>query len=413
MTGRILVFDTTGDLADQLREAVRTMDPTPEVVSCGRSRALGDFLTQQRFDLLVAGPGLDTRTGWERLRIIREEMPEMPVVLVLREGAEVDPHDVVRAGAVEILDLPLDPPKAAPVIERALGIAARLRPTDDGADGADPASLPRRVISVASASGGCGKTFLATNLAWLLHRRAGRRVCIVDLDLQFGEVASTLRLRPHATIVDLVQAARDGADMASVFEEHCDVHPSGISVLAAPRDPTEAEGLTADDVGRVIDAARRRFDDVVVDTPAALSDSVLAALSRSDELILLATLDVPSVHNVHVFLGTLQRLGVDAEGIRLMVNKAEADAGIEVAQVLKLFPQGIGATLPYSADVLRSVNAGSPVLDVTPEAVVSRRLLAALAPLLPPDAQARLAAEQAATRHWPRPWRTRRTRESV
>ncbi len=410
MSSRILVYDTKGDLAEPLREAVRPIDPAPEVVTCGRSRALGDFLTQQRFDLLVAGPGLDSPSGWERLRIIREELPAMPVVLGLHDAEHVDPHDVVRAGAVEVLDLPLDPAKAGPALERALGIAARLRPDDEAV--APAGAHPKRLITVASASGGCGKTFLATNLAWMLHRRAGRRTCIVDLDLQFGEVASTLRLRPHATIVDLVHATRDGADAAAVFDEHCEVHPSGIAVLAAPRDPTEAQSITAEEVGRVVEAARRRYDDVVVDTPAALSDTVLAAINRADELVMLATLDVPSVRNVHVFLSTLERLGVDRDGIRLLLNKAEADAGIEVAQILKLFPQGIAATLPYSREVLRSVNAGQPVLDASPESEVSRRLEDALAPLLPAEARARLAEAHAPHRAWARRWRKHRTEEA-
>lgn len=408
---RILLFDAKGDLADPLREAVQPLDPAPEVVTCQRPRALGDFLTQQRFDLLVAGPGLDTPSGWERLRIIREELPAMPVVLGLRDVGAVDVRDVVRTGAVEILDLPLDPTKAAPALERALGIAARLRPEDDGAAESE-SGHPKRLITVTSASGGSGKTFLATNLAWLLHRRAGRRVCVVDLDLQFGEVASTLRLRPHATIVDLVHATRDGADMAAVFDEHCEVHASGVAVLCAPRDPTEAQSITAEEVGRVIDAARRRFDDVVVDTPAALSDSVLAAVNRADELFVLSTLDVPSVRNVHVLLATLARLGVDGDGIRLVLNKAEPEAGIDVGQILKLFPQGIDATLPYSRDVLRSVNAGSPVLDTSPDADVSRRLQAALAPLLPAEARDRLAEDHAAPRGWARRFRSLRTAEA-
>lgn len=414
MTSRILVFDSRGDLADRVREAAKALDPHPEVVGCSRTRALGDFLTDRHFDVLVAGPGLDSPTGWERLRIIREEVPGMAVVLGLPAGATPDPHDLVRAGAVEVLDLPLDLDAAGPVLERALGIAARLRPIVDltePAEGADGPALPRRVITVASASGGCGKTFLATNLAWFLHRHGGRRVCIIDLDLQFGEVASALRLRPHSTILDLVQAADGPEEMATIVEEHCEVHETGISVLAAPRDPTEAQGLSARDIGRVIDAARRRYDDVIIDTPPALADTVVAALKRSDELLVLATLDVPSVRNLHVLLGTLERLDVDREGVRLLLNKADADAGIEVTQVLKLFPQGFDGTFPYSREVQRSLNGGRPVMDQSPDAEISRRLGEALRRLLPPAAQEAFTTDPGPTRGRGLLARARRARE--
>lgn len=413
--GRILVYDHTSELGERIRAATAGLDPRPEVVECGRPRALGDFLTEQRFDVLVAGPGLDTRAGWERLRIIREEVPEMALVLALDGQVEVDVRDVVRAGAVDVVDMPISASEAAAAVERALAIAHQVRPPADAAGGTvspiEP-SIPRRVITIASASGGCGKTFLATNLAWFLHRRGGRRVCILDLDLQFGEVSSALRLRPQSTIVDLLQAGGEtGGDLVDVFPEHCEVHESGIAVLAAPRDPTEAQMVHPADVGRIIDAARRHFDDVIVDTPPALADTVVTAFNRSDELLVMATLDVPSVRNMHVFLGTLERLDVDGEGIRLLLNKAEADAGIETSQILKLFPQGFDATLPYAREVHRSINAGKPVLDTSPDAAISHQLEGVLRRLLPPEAQAEVDERMAQVRP-PRPWRrSRRTRE--
>lgn len=414
--GRVLVYDSSGELTPQLRQAAERIDPSPEVVECGRPRALGDFLTEQRFDVLVAGPGLDSTAGWERLRIIREEVPEMALVLGLPSDATPDVRDVVRAGAVDVLGLPLGIDDAASTLERALGIARRSRPTAVATPGlavpAEP-SIPRRVITIASASGGCGKTFLATNLAWFLHKHGGRRVCIVDLDLQFGEVSSALRLRPQSTIVDLLHAAGDGGELVTAFEDHVEVHESGVAVLAAPRDPTEAQMVHPADVGRVIDAARRHYDDVIVDTPPALADTVITAFNRSDELMVMATLDVPSVRNMHVFLGTLERLDVDSEGIRLMLNKAEADAGIETSQILKLFPQGFDATLPYAREVHRSINAGKPVLENSPEAVISQQLESVLRRLLPPEAQAEMDARHAQARPKGLRRRSRRQREAV
>ena len=387
---RVLVFDQGGVVGPLVRTSAATLPGDIEVVECTTARQLTTHLIAGRFDLLVAGPGLDTRAGLERLRIIREERPTMTVILVTAHLGEHDARDVVRAGAVDAIELPLPADKLADAIERGLLIARRTNhpARDDATPGAARAggATPGRVITIASASGGCGKTFLATNLAWFLTRHGGRRVCILDFDLQFGEVTSTLRLRPRYTVTDLIQQSDEGEDgIDDYLEEYCEVHETGIHVLAAPRDPTEAARLKPEDIGRVIDAARARFDDVIIDTPPALADTVVVAFNRSDELYVMATLDVPSIRNMQVFLGTLDRLQVPTEGIRLVLNKAELGAGIEVRQVLKVFPQGFEATLPYAREVQRSINTGNPVLVTSPSTDISLEMGAALARLLPPE----------------------------
>ena len=96
----------------------------------------------------------------------------------------------------------------------------------------------------------------------------GKRVCIVDLDLQFGEVSTALRLRPKYTIFDALQREdTDEADLQAHIEEYTVVHDTGVHVLAAPRDPSEADRISPPDVTRILEAVRNRFDYVLVDTP--------------------------------------------------------------------------------------------------------------------------------------------------
>lgn len=400
---RILVFDDRGELGQVVREAVAGFLRVPEVVDCHQAQDLGPLLTGSLFDLMVAGPGLDSRAGFERLHVIREELPRMMTLLAVEDLSQHDVRDVVRAGAIDLVELPAGPEELGPPLERALLLAQRtVDPSEPGSaiePVGQPSGIGRRVITIASASGGCGKTFLATNLAWFLTHHAKRSVCILDLDLQFGEVTASLRLRPRYTITDLIQQS-EGADgdMATHFTEFCERHDTGISVLAAPRDPTEAASIRPEDIGRVIDAARLHFDDVIVDTPPALADSVVVAFNRSDELFVMATLDIPSIRNMQVFLGTLERLHVPTDGIRLVLNKAESDAGVEIRQVLKLFPQGFDATLPYAREVQRSINAGRPVLATNPSAEISRQLGDAMSRLLPADARTAYADHEAANR---------------
>ena len=109
---------------------------------------------------------------------------------------------------------------------------------------------------------------------------------------------------------------------------------------------------------------------MIVDPPA-LAETVLAALDLSDMLYVMCTLDLPSVRNMSVFLGTLERLKVPTDNVRLILNKAESDVGIDIEQVTKLFPQGFESVLPYAKEVSRSINLGMPVMAASPTAEIS------------------------------------------
>ena len=370
---RILVVDRSESLGNQVRQT------GADVVSCTRTGELPDvFAADGPFDLVIAGPSLMNRTGLRRLERLSDDQPDTPIVLVSSPAPDVHMRDIVRTGAVDLLATPVRSDDLAGAVERAV---ARHRRLTAGVTANHPVA-PGTTFTVSSATGGCGKTFYATNLAYFLAHHTGRRVCIADFDLQFGEVTTALRLRPKVTSFDLVE--RVGADeLDDCVEEYLVPHETGVWVLPAPKDPVEAERITPADVSRIIDALRRRFDYVIVDTPAQLSEVVLAAFDRSDVLFTMATLDLPSVRNMGVFLNTLQRLRIPAENIRLILNKAESDVGIELEQVTRLFPQGFSSVLPYAKEVSRSINLGMPVLAATPAAPVSRQLAAGMAALLP------------------------------
>jgi len=224
-------------------------------------------------------------------------------------------------------------------------------------------------------------------------------VCIVDLDLQFGEVSTALRLRPRFTIFDALQRDEENeSELADHIEEYMVKHDTGIYLLPAPKDPSEADRISPPDVTRIIEAIRSRFDYVIVDTPAALTEIVLAAFDLSDELFTLATLDLPSVRNMGVFLNTLDKLKIPSDHVQLILNKAEKDVGIDIEQITKLFPQGFMSVLPYAREVSKSINVGMPVLGFSPNSEVSRRLADGLRPLLPEDSRDKVP-EMAAAGH--------------
>ena len=410
---RILVLSRTEDLALQVKRTMGTAwadrpGPEPEIVPCTQVAAVAKQLEDDGpFDVLLAGPSAATRNGLAKIELIRQAYPLISVVLAFDQRPDARLRDVIRTGAVDLLELPAADEEVLETVERAIDLhagALAAAPVPEpvvrevlveapSVPGTPAPSGKGKVYAVASATGGCGKTFMATNLAYFLQTHGGgSRVCLVDLDLQFGEVSTALRMRPRYTIFDALE--REEADpefLQEHIEEYLSVHETGFHVLAAPRDPVEAERVTPADVVRIVEAVRRRFDHVVVDTPAQLSEIVTVTLDLSEMLFVMTTLDLPSVRNMSVFLSTLERLRIPTETIQLVLNKAESDVGIDIAQVEKLFPQGFRAVLPYAKEVSRSINLGTPVMAASPQAEVSRRMDAAMVDLLPPELRSALA----------------------
>lgn len=396
---KILVLDREPELSGQVKGVAAELRPRPEVVPCDHPASVGEVISSDGpFDVLVAGPSLATRAGLRHLQAIHDETPAMSVLLAFAKRPDGQLRDIVRTGAVDLLHIPVSDRALHDSVERAIAIS---RPRSTGTASAAPTPKGRQgtVFTVASATGGCGKTFYATNLAYFLHQKTGKRTCIIDLDLQFGEVSTALRLRPRFSIADaLAREDIDDVDLADHIEEYVVAHDTGVTVLSAPRDPADADRIHPIDVTRVIEAARARFDYVVVDTPGALTEIVLAAFDLSNCLYVMATLDLPSIRNMGVFLSTLEKLKIPADNVKLILNKAERDVGLDVDQVTRMFPQGFTSVLPYAREVSKSVNVGTPILAFAPTAEVSQRMADGLVHLLPEDSRYRVTALQAPDR---------------
>jgi pilus assembly protein CpaE len=358
---RILVLDRTNELAARLRHNVV---PSGAVVKAcpdaGRAEA---HIAAGHWDVLVAGPSLMHRAGLRRLASLHARHPWLTAVLALHERPRVDLNEIVQVGASDLLPLHADDDELRRALQRAARLTrARLGFMTDG-----PGQRSRgRIVMVASASGGSGKTFLATNAAEFLVRAMNQPVVLVDLDLQFGEVSTALRMRPETTIIDALAAEAEGYDLDDILDDHLLPHPDGFKVLAAPRQPAEADSITPGDVTRLLDVLRARGAWVVIDTHEGLSDVFRAALEATDHVFAVATPDRPSLVNLDRYLGMLEHLGLSPADVSVVLNKAESGHGI-----------------PYSREVTRSINVGVPLIVGKPKSTISTLLAKTFAAVLP------------------------------
>jgi pilus assembly protein CpaE len=309
----------------------------------------------------------DPNAMQDALAAVREQS-QAPVVVLAAAVAPGLLEAALDAEVAEVLILPQ--PASAVVFAAQKAAAAHRRPA--------AAAGNARVLTVFSPKGGTGKSVVACNVATALAQ-AGRRTLLVDLDLQFGDVAIMLGLEPERTIYDLLTAP--GALDAEKIAGYASRHASGLHVLPAPLRPEDAELITDERVGQLLDAARAGYDVVVVDTAPFFQGAVLAALDRTDELLLLTVPDVPTMKNVRLALQTLELLSFAPERTRLVLNRSSARVGFRASQVASVLEQEVAFELPEDEAVAIAVNRGTPAVlfrKQSPFSVAARALAAAV-----------------------------------
>jgi pilus assembly protein CpaE len=244
-----------------------------------------------------------------------------------------------------------------------------------------------RVLTVFSPKGGTGKTVVATNLAAAFVKKEGRRTLLLDLDLQFGDAAIGLGLEPEKTIYDLMVAPGelDSEKLAGYVTKHA----SGLDVLAAPLRPEDAELVTEGKVTNLIEIARGSYEVIVVDTSPFFHGPMLATLDRTDELLVLCGLDVPTLKNVRLAMQTLEMLSFPTSRIRYVMNRANTNVGLKLREVEAALKVKVSHELPSDQTVPLTVNRGNPAVLAEPRCDFSKAIFAVAKQLVP---QARTAA---------------------
>jgi pilus assembly protein CpaE len=300
-------------------------------------------------------------------------------VVVMRERVELaDVRRAVRAGARDVLeasDITGLADTCAVLADRA---ARRVVP----ALVAPERTSRGKVITVFSAKGGAGKTTVATNLAATLNDRGAARVCLVDFDLEFGDVAITLRLDPRKTVADML--AWDEFTPDAVPTLLTSAGPR-FDCLLAPVGPGQSEKLPTALTGRLLEHLAENYDYVVVDTPAGFTEHVLAALDASDHLVLITAPELPSLKNLRLTLDMLDLLGYSKDIRSLVVNRADVKAGLTPADLEDVTMTPLTAHIPSSPDVPASINRGVPLAVDQPDHPLSRALRRLVAERLDTD----------------------------
>jgi len=321
--------------------------------------------------LVVIGPDAQSSEALAFASALRVTRPAAGVILV-RDQVDVSLLTrALQAGVREVVAAN-DREALAAACRRSRDVSRRMMAATSVDDSNAIASHNGEIVTVFAAKGGCGKTTLATNLGVVLSRGGTQRVCVVDLDLSFGDVAISVQLDPARTIVDALPMAGhlDTTGTASLLTRY----RPGIEMLLAPVTPGDAEKVPPKLVGELLNVLRRMFRYVVVDTPAQFSEHVLTAMDASAHHVLLSTPDVPAVKNLRVTLDMLDMLSYPKEIRSVVLNRSDSKVGLTAEQLERAVRSPIVAHVPSSRAVPISINQGTPITIGNPGHPVSQAI---------------------------------------
>ena len=322
--------------------------------------------------VVVFGASLANDEGLAAVRRLSREFPEVGVVLLAEELTLPLLHEALRAGVRDAIAVDAGETQVRQAIDRVGEAMSGL--VNRAAAASDQRPLGKVMVAF-STKGGVGKSVVATNLAVVLATHAPARVALVDGDLQFGDVAVLLGIPPMYTTTDAA-AASESADeqlMEGLLATH---DASSLRVLCAPVEPSAGDKITPEEMVAIVRTLRRMFDYVVVDMPPHFDDVVLALIEEADHVLLIASMDIPSIKNLKVGIQTLDLLSIAGGKLQLVLNRANARVHLDVSDVERALGVSAEHRIPSDIAIPQAVNRGVPVVLDKPRAPAAMALRA-------------------------------------
>ena len=305
--------------------------------------------------IIALGPSADTA-----VRFIEKLNAECPGTALISAAQDASPDLILkslRAGAREFLRIPISSEELRTVLSRISEFFNKQ------------VEVPKkkgRMVSVFSSKGGCGTSFIATNLA----AATAKRTVLVDLNLQAGDLPLFLGLEAKYSIADMVEKRQRLDD--DLVNSLVTPHSANLSLLAAPREADSADEIEPQHIFEVLQKLREHFEYIVLDPQHTFDSITLAALDQSDEIILVLTLDIPAIRSTQRALEIFDRLGYPRQKVRIVVNRWSKQIDLELKQVEKFLGEPVVAFVPSDYQTaVGSINLGTPLVQSEPTSKIA------------------------------------------
>lgn len=296
----------------------------------------------------------------QAIKLIQRLNLESPNTAIISAAPNQSPElllQSLRAGAREFLQLPVKEQDLKTVLDRVATFCAGH---------VEAPKKKGRVIAVFSSKGGCGTSFIATNLAVATNARTA----LVDLNLQAGDLPLFLGLDPKYSFADMAEKRAKLDD--SLINSFVAPYSSSLSLLAAPKEADSADEIEPEHVFDVLQRMRESFEYIVLDPQHTFDSITLAALDLSDEIVLVLTLDIPAIRSTQRALEIFDRLGYPRKKIRIVVNRWSKQIDLDLRQVEKFLGEPVIGFIPSDYQTaVTSINLGQPLVKSDPNCKIA------------------------------------------
>jgi len=366
---RVLLVGETEDRRVEVKVALAALsDPPLEILEVEPGAGGSNWGPAPDVTMVLFNGG-NEEESLNFLQAQAEASPRPALFALVHERSPVLMRRILRAGADELLFLPLD---EGDVTRALLKISESRRRVERQTGGV--------IVSIVSTAGGVGVTTLTGNLALALHRTLGKRVAVVDLDLQAGAMAVSLNLEPERTIMHLCEGNQrlDATQLEAALTQH----PSGIYLLATPKRIQDSELVSDKNIGAILDLMRELFDFVVVDCGGYIDENAVAAWERSDYLFYVLDQSIAAARCAWRFVDLFGRLGLSEVEPNFILSRFVQHHPITEEQITHTLGRPIYAKIPRDEKLLErmqlraqdlwQLGSGSPLAKAVEE--LARRL---------------------------------------
>lgn len=369
---KVLMVEKSSDDKAMVVETLSKVDYITLVGEASNSEESNYYINEKLPNVLLLGINVDF-DRYEYADFISKEYPEIAIILIENQLLEDTMYKAIFVGAKDVIITPFSSSKLVDSIYRAYQLVKEKETVHR--DTPTPSRRRRgskgNVITIFSTKGGVGKTFISTNLAVALAQNNEKKVCLVDLDLDFGNTVLALNLVPRFTILDIIDDIRN-IDQ-DVIESYLIPHESGIKVLPANAKPQINEFVSADHIEVILRALQGAFDYVVVDMPARFYEPVNPAFQAADLLLMVTTPEISTLRNIKASILTLHELNFPKNKIKVLLNRADSTSQIKNKDVESTLGQDLYASIDadYKLATL-SLNSGVPIVISKPRSSVGK-----------------------------------------
>jgi pilus assembly protein CpaE len=353
----LVVLSTDLDNFKEIRAALATDNRVKLLAGGDDAEQLHGEIVRLKPAAAIITLGANSEQAIKLIQRLATEAPKTAIISAAKNASSDLLLQSLRAGAREFLQLPISADELNTVLDRV------------GEFCADQVETPKRkgrMVAVFSSKGGCGTSFIATNLAV----STGARTCLVDLNLQAGDLPLFLGVDPKYSFADMAENRSRLDD--SLINSFTTPYSSNLSLLAAPKEADSADEIEPEHVFEVLQRLRESYEYVVLDPQHTFDSITLAALDQADEIVLVLTLDIPAIRSTQRALEIFDRLGYPRKKIRILVNRWSKQIDLDLRQVEKFLGEPVVGFVPSDYQTaVTSINLGRPLVQSEPNSRIA------------------------------------------